>query len=91
MGEEVQAALEKANPNIKIQTNLFLYRVFMKFNAQSMPKKLLKTLVPIILKVTFVLIILFSAVFYNCLNFCSTRAILIRKLEKRRTQLWVPQ
>lgn len=52
MGEEVQTALEKPNPNIKIQTNLFLYRVFMKFNAQSMPKKLLKAFVPIIIKHT---------------------------------------
>uniref|UniRef100_A0A158R650 Cytoskeleton-associated protein 5 n=1 Tax=Syphacia muris TaxID=451379 RepID=A0A158R650_9BILA len=52
MVEEVQGALEKANPNIKIQTNLFLYRVFMKYNAQTMPKKVLKVLVPVIIKHT---------------------------------------
>lgn len=52
MAEDIQIALEKPNPNIKIQTNLFLYRVFKKHNAQTMPKKVLKAFAPIIVKVT---------------------------------------
>uniref|UniRef100_A0A914ZKU7 TOG domain-containing protein n=3 Tax=Parascaris univalens TaxID=6257 RepID=A0A914ZKU7_PARUN len=52
MAEDIQIALEKPNPNIKIQTNLFLYRVFKKHNAQTMPKKVLKAFAPIIVKHT---------------------------------------
>ncbi|VDM33567.1 unnamed protein product [Toxocara canis] len=51
MAEDIQVALEKPNPNIKIQTNLFLYRVFKKYNTQTMPKKVLKAFAPIIVKV----------------------------------------
>uniref|UniRef100_A0A914Y594 TOG domain-containing protein n=1 Tax=Panagrolaimus superbus TaxID=310955 RepID=A0A914Y594_9BILA len=39
ISDEVAAALGKPNPNIKIQTNQFLYRVFKTFNAQTAPKK----------------------------------------------------
>lgn len=51
LGEDVQNALNKPNPNIKLQTNLFLYRELTKCNAQNAPKKLLKTLLPILIKV----------------------------------------
>ncbi|VDK56206.1 unnamed protein product [Anisakis simplex] len=52
MMEDIEKALEKPNPNIKIQTNLFLYRVFKKHNAQTMPKKVLKAFAPVIIKHT---------------------------------------
>jgi hypothetical protein len=50
MTEDIQAALDKPNPNVKIQTDLFLYRVFKAFNQHTMPKKMLKTLAPAIIK-----------------------------------------
>uniref|UniRef100_A0A914PB53 TOG domain-containing protein n=1 Tax=Panagrolaimus davidi TaxID=227884 RepID=A0A914PB53_9BILA len=52
VSENVVAALGKPNPNIKIQTNLFLYRVFKAFNVQTAPKKIIKTLTPLIAKCT---------------------------------------
>ncbi|WKX94803.1 hypothetical protein Q1695_011794 [Nippostrongylus brasiliensis] len=52
MGEDVIAALEKQNPNIKIQTDLFLYRAFKLLNAQTMPKKTLKAIAPLLVKHT---------------------------------------
>uniref|UniRef100_A0A914QU13 TOG domain-containing protein n=1 Tax=Panagrolaimus davidi TaxID=227884 RepID=A0A914QU13_9BILA len=52
VSENVAAALGKPNPNIKIQTNLFLYRVFKAFNVQTAPKKIIKTLTPLIVKCT---------------------------------------
>uniref|UniRef100_A0A914Y7H4 Uncharacterized protein n=1 Tax=Panagrolaimus superbus TaxID=310955 RepID=A0A914Y7H4_9BILA len=52
ISDEVAAALGKPNPNIKIQTNLFLYRVFKTFNAQTAPKKVVKALTPLIAKCT---------------------------------------
>lgn len=51
IAEDIQAALEKQNPNIKIQTNLFLYRIFKKHNIQTVPKKVLKALAPTVIKV----------------------------------------
>uniref|UniRef100_A0A914PE31 TOG domain-containing protein n=1 Tax=Panagrolaimus davidi TaxID=227884 RepID=A0A914PE31_9BILA len=50
--DSIAAALGKPNPNIKIQTNLFLYRVFKAFNVQTAPKKVIKTLTPLIVKCT---------------------------------------
>ncbi|CAB3401773.1 unnamed protein product [Caenorhabditis bovis] len=50
LGEIVLAALAKPNPSIKTQTDLFLQRTFMKLNSQTMPKKTLKTLVPLLIK-----------------------------------------
>ncbi|KAL3984838.1 CLASP N terminal family protein [Acanthocheilonema viteae] len=50
--EDIQAALDKQNPHIKIQTNLFLYRVFKRHNPQTVPKKVLKSLALTIVKLT---------------------------------------
>ncbi|EYC31023.1 hypothetical protein Y032_0004g1910 [Ancylostoma ceylanicum] len=52
MGEDILAALEKPNPNIKIQTDLFLYRAFKLLNSQTMPKKTLKSIAPLLIKHT---------------------------------------
>lgn len=52
LAEDIQTALDKQNPNIKIQTNLFLYRVFKRHNPQTVPKKVLKLLAPAIVKHT---------------------------------------
>ncbi|EJD75521.1 CBR-ZYG-9 protein [Loa loa] len=52
IAEDIQTALDKQNPHIKIQTNLFLYRVFKRHNPQTVPKKVLKSLAPIIVKLT---------------------------------------
>uniref|UniRef100_A0A0R3RZL0 Cytoskeleton-associated protein 5 n=1 Tax=Elaeophora elaphi TaxID=1147741 RepID=A0A0R3RZL0_9BILA len=52
LAEDIQTALDKQNPHIKIQTNLFLYRVFKRHNPQTVPKKVLKSLAPIIVKLT---------------------------------------
>ncbi|PAV85409.1 hypothetical protein WR25_01466 isoform A [Diploscapter pachys] len=50
MQDDVLAALEKPNPSIKVQTDLFLYRTFLKLNAQTMPKKTLKAIAPLLVK-----------------------------------------
>ncbi|CAD6186294.1 unnamed protein product [Caenorhabditis auriculariae] len=50
MGEDILAALAKPNPNIKIQADLFLYRAFKLLNSQTMPKKTLKSIVPLLIK-----------------------------------------
>uniref|UniRef100_A0AC35GY11 TOG domain-containing protein n=1 Tax=Panagrolaimus sp. PS1159 TaxID=55785 RepID=A0AC35GY11_9BILA len=50
--DPIAEALGKPNPNIKIQTNQFLYRVFKTLNAQTAPKKVVKTLTPLIAKCT---------------------------------------
>lgn len=50
--DDIQSALDKQNPHIKIQTNLFLYRVFKRHNPQTAPKKILKQLAPAIVKLT---------------------------------------
>ncbi|KAH7717073.1 CBR-ZYG-9 protein [Aphelenchoides avenae] len=50
--EDTMAAMQKPNPHIKIQVDLFLYRVFKKFNAANAPKKELKALAPILIKHT---------------------------------------
>ncbi|KAE9553441.1 hypothetical protein FO519_003354 [Halicephalobus sp. NKZ332] len=52
MSDEIGAALGKPNPNIKAQTNLFLSRVFRGLNSQTMSKKALKEVVPLIVKST---------------------------------------
>ncbi|KAK5976231.1 hypothetical protein GCK32_004661 [Trichostrongylus colubriformis] len=51
MGDDILVALEKPNPNVKIQTDLFLYRAFKLLNAQTMPKKTLKSIAPLLIKV----------------------------------------
>jgi negative regulator of replication initiation len=48
--EDTMAAMGKPNPQIKIQVDLFLYRVFKQLNATNAPKKQLKTLAPVLLK-----------------------------------------
>ncbi|KJH44505.1 HEAT repeat protein [Dictyocaulus viviparus] len=53
MGEDIIVALEKPNPSIKIQTNLFLYRSFKQLNAQTMPRKTIKSLIPLLIKVVY--------------------------------------
>uniref|UniRef100_A0AC34GDM7 TOG domain-containing protein n=1 Tax=Panagrolaimus sp. ES5 TaxID=591445 RepID=A0AC34GDM7_9BILA len=50
--DDIVAALGKPNPNIKIQANQFLCRVFKSFNAQNAPKKVVATLTPLIAKCT---------------------------------------
>ncbi|VDO66225.1 unnamed protein product [Heligmosomoides polygyrus] len=52
MGEDILVALEKPNPSTKIQTDLFLYRAFKLLNAQTMPKKTLKAIAPLLIKHT---------------------------------------
>ncbi|KAH7721531.1 CBR-ZYG-9 protein [Aphelenchoides avenae] len=48
--EVTMAAMQKTNPQIKIQVDLFLYRVFKKFNATAAPKNELKALMPFLIK-----------------------------------------
>jgi hypothetical protein len=50
--DEIASALGKPNPNVKIQTNQFIYRIFKKFNSETAPKKVVKTLTPLIVKCT---------------------------------------
>ncbi|CAI4224154.1 unnamed protein product [Auanema sp. JU1783] len=52
MQDDIMAAMENKNPNIKIQTDLFLYRVFKTFNATTMPKKTLKAFSTLLIKHT---------------------------------------
>uniref|UniRef100_A0A914QA91 TOG domain-containing protein n=1 Tax=Panagrolaimus davidi TaxID=227884 RepID=A0A914QA91_9BILA len=52
MCDDVAAAIVKQNPNIKIQTNQFLYRVFKSINDATASKKAVKTLTPLIVKTT---------------------------------------
>uniref|UniRef100_A0AC34FD49 TOG domain-containing protein n=1 Tax=Panagrolaimus sp. ES5 TaxID=591445 RepID=A0AC34FD49_9BILA len=51
MCDDVAVAIVKQNPNIKIQTNQFLHRVF-KACVEVPPKKAIKTLTPLIVKCT---------------------------------------
>ena len=51
MQDDIVSAMEKTNPHIKIQTDLFLYRAFLNFNNATMPKRNLKVLVPLLVKV----------------------------------------
>jgi hypothetical protein len=46
-------AMPKSSPNIKIQMDMFLYRSFKAYNAQTLPKKFLKDLAPLIVKVSY--------------------------------------
>ncbi|CAI5438088.1 unnamed protein product [Caenorhabditis angaria] len=50
LAEIIVEALAKPNPSIKTQTDLFLQRSFMKLNSQTMPKKSLKTFIPLLIK-----------------------------------------
>uniref|UniRef100_A0A7E4UZT1 TOG domain-containing protein n=1 Tax=Panagrellus redivivus TaxID=6233 RepID=A0A7E4UZT1_PANRE len=50
--DDIVAAFGKPNPNVKIQTNLFLYRVFKVCNKDTAPKKSVKALTPLIVKCT---------------------------------------
>ncbi|VDM59748.1 unnamed protein product [Angiostrongylus costaricensis] len=52
MGDDIIVALEKPNPNIKIQADLFLYRSFKQLDSQTMPKKTIKALAPLLIKHT---------------------------------------
>ncbi|KAE9415560.1 hypothetical protein Angca_004451, partial [Angiostrongylus cantonensis] len=52
MGDDIIVALEKPNPNIKIQADLFLYRAFKQLDSQTMPKKTIKALAPLLIKHT---------------------------------------
>ena len=52
ISDDIAAALGKPNPQIKIQTCQFLYRVFKPFNIQTAPKKVVKALTPVIAKCT---------------------------------------
>ena len=52
MCDFIVAALGKPNPQIKMQTGQFLYRVFKPLDAQTAPKKVVKTLTPLLAKCT---------------------------------------
>uniref|UniRef100_A0A914V058 TOG domain-containing protein n=1 Tax=Plectus sambesii TaxID=2011161 RepID=A0A914V058_9BILA len=52
LSDEIVVALGHQNPNIKIQTDLFLQRLFRKHNQQTLPKKLLKNFTPALVKHT---------------------------------------
>ncbi|KAE9550232.1 hypothetical protein FO519_006552 [Halicephalobus sp. NKZ332] len=52
MADEVAGALGKPNPSVKVQTNLFLSRVFRGLNSKTAPKKAIKDLTPLIIKCT---------------------------------------
>ena len=58
MEEPLLAALDNKNPQIKAQSDQFLYRAFKKLNAQTMPKKTLKALIPVLIKVREGLVVL---------------------------------
>lgn len=52
MESDLATALGKPNPQIKGQTALFLKRAFIKLNSTTMPKKTLKALAPLLVKVS---------------------------------------
>uniref|UniRef100_A0A914CYG4 TOG domain-containing protein n=1 Tax=Acrobeloides nanus TaxID=290746 RepID=A0A914CYG4_9BILA len=52
LNEHIAAALANKNPSVKIQTCLFLYRVFKNLRPTTTPKKQIKILTPVIVKLT---------------------------------------
>lgn len=62
IAEDLTGALENKNPSIRSETALFLARCFAKTNPATVNKKLLKTLVTSLLKVSF---IIFNVKFFN--------------------------
>ncbi|KAI1728792.1 HEAT repeat domain-containing protein [Ditylenchus destructor] len=52
LAEDIMTAASKPNPNIKIQLDLFLYRVFKQLKSAAVPKKFIKDLVPVLIKHT---------------------------------------
>ena len=61
--EEIAAALENKNPNIRSETALFLARTFAKTNPNLVNKKLLKQLITPLLKVNMFYISVFVLIF----------------------------
>ena len=53
MTTEILASIVKPNPNIKMQLNAFLYRVFRDLPPSNAPKEFLKSLIPLLVKVIF--------------------------------------
>ena len=51
MAEDVLAALDSKNPNVKEETCKFLTRTISKLNQATLPKPLLKQLAPALIKV----------------------------------------
>ncbi|KAI1721756.1 HEAT repeat domain-containing protein [Ditylenchus destructor] len=52
LADDIMTAASKPNPNIKIQLDLFLYRVFKQLKSAAVPKKFIKDLVPVLIKHT---------------------------------------
>jgi len=52
ISDDILSSMTKPNPNIKIQVDLFLYRVFRSLKPAAVPKKLMKDLVPALVKHT---------------------------------------
>uniref|UniRef100_A0A1I8AIN5 TOG domain-containing protein n=1 Tax=Steinernema glaseri TaxID=37863 RepID=A0A1I8AIN5_9BILA len=50
--DDIVAAMGKANPNIKLQTDQFLYRTIKRFTAATVPKKVVKAIAPLLVKHT---------------------------------------
>uniref|UniRef100_A0A1I8AD45 TOG domain-containing protein n=1 Tax=Steinernema glaseri TaxID=37863 RepID=A0A1I8AD45_9BILA len=50
--DDIVAAMGKPNPNIKLQTDQFLYRTIKRFTAATVPKKAVKAIAPLLVKHT---------------------------------------
>ncbi|KAK0402445.1 hypothetical protein QR680_016337 [Steinernema hermaphroditum] len=50
--DDIVAAMGKPNPNIKLQTDMFLYRTLKTFSAATVPKKVVKAVAPLLVKHT---------------------------------------
>uniref|UniRef100_A0AC34R0Q0 TOG domain-containing protein n=1 Tax=Panagrolaimus sp. JU765 TaxID=591449 RepID=A0AC34R0Q0_9BILA len=48
--DDITAAMGKPNPNIKQQVDQFLFRQLVRFSPAEQPKKLIKAIVPVLLK-----------------------------------------
>lgn len=57
MGDDLIEAANKPNPDIKIQVDQFLYRAFLHADVKAIPKKWLKDLTPILVKVNIELLL----------------------------------
>jgi len=53
MTTEILASIVKPNPNIKMQLDAFLYRVFRDLSPSHIPKGFLKGLIPLLVKVVY--------------------------------------
>lgn len=49
--EDFTSSMDKPNPNIKLQACHFIYRVMKNYAQNTAPKKLIKGVVPLIVKV----------------------------------------